>query len=177
MPTHVAVVRSENGSFSATFPDYPQVTVDAATAGEALDRSRDALEEHLATLPLDRRVATPATLPEVLAGLAGPAAAVEITVQPPRGPAVRVNITLPEDLLRAVDAAAQAHSMPRSRFLARAVEAVITGERHDGVRVPLDEDVLRAVDAAARAHDMNRLRFLARLIETGVTRTRHCPEP
>jgi hypothetical protein len=176
MPTHIAIVRSEPGRFRARVPDYPTIVVEGDELGTVLEQTRQTLVDHLATLPVDERAGRPVPLQEVLADLAGPAAAVELTVPSPQAPAVRINITLPEDLLRAVDRAAEAHSMPRSRFLARAVEATITGERHGGVRIPLSEEVLRAVDDAARAHDVNRVPFLARLIETTVARTRHCPE-
>lgn len=173
MSTHVLVIRQESERVRGSFPDYPSLTVEAGSFAEALTLARQLLEEHLSVLPLDERVPTPRTLGEVLTELSGPVAAVEITVTESRSPAVRINITLPEDLLLAVDRAAEAHSLSRSRFLARAVEAVVAGDRHDGLHLPLNSDLLAAVDTAAQAHQMNRLPFLIRLIETAVSRSTH----
>ena len=44
--------------------------------------------------------------------------------------AVRVNITLPEDVLKAIDAFAEAHGLTRSGFLVRAAKHEI-GHAHD----------------------------------------------
>jgi len=53
-----------------------------------------------------------------------------VTVDTPSGKVVRVNVTLPESLLRRIDAAARARQVSRSAFLARAAEGALEGERH-----------------------------------------------
>lgn len=51
-----------------------------------------------------------------------------VTPAPPKGRAIRANITVEEGLLTEIDAYAESHSMTRSAFLANAArEAMATG--------------------------------------------------
>jgi predicted RNase H-like HicB family nuclease len=173
MPTLVLVIRKDEDRIRASFPDYPTVVVDADTVDDVITRARDAVEEHLAALPVEERVPVPRTPADVLDEVSGPVIVKELTVVAPQGPTVRVNITIPEDLLQAVDRAAEAHGMSRSRLLAKSVEATITGRRHGGIVIPMSAQTLAAVDAAAAAHEMSRVAFLSRMVETVAGRTSH----
>ncbi|MDQ1307135.1 MAG: hypothetical protein QG671_2967 [Actinomycetota bacterium] len=175
MSGYTAVITRHDDRFHVVFPDVPGLSADGATVEDARAHASQALEDHLASIPVEERIRHSRTLDEILAETTGTAVVVELAVTAPRSPSVRINITIPEDLLRAVDRAAESHSMNRSRFLAKAVEAVVTGQRHQGVQVPLDDETLAAVDRAAEAHQMNRVPFLASLIRTTVARTKHTP--
>jgi predicted DNA binding CopG/RHH family protein/predicted RNase H-like HicB family nuclease len=167
MPTYLAVVTPEPQGFRATFPDFPSLETRAATLDAVRIEAQGLVEEHLATAFGETAGAAPRTLDEV-AALAPGRVLLALGVQAPRSKAVRINITIPEDLLQAVDRSASAHSMSRSRFLAKAVEAVVTGTGHGGVRVRLSESTLAAADQAAGTHQMDRGAFLAGLIEVGL---------
>lgn len=56
------------------------------------------------------------------------AVAVLIPLRSPAKKAVRVNIRLAEDLLRAIDSHAEAHGLTRSGFLAQAAERQMRGD-------------------------------------------------
>ena len=176
MTTFAAVITCRDDRYHATFPDFSALAAEGDTVEQARASARNALEDHVAAVPIDELPAEPTPLDAVLAEATGVAIIVELAVTLPRSPSTRINITIPEDLLQAVDRAAEAHAMSRSRFLAKAVEAVVTGRRHSGVQIPLDSETLAAVDRAAEAHQMDRLPFLASLIRTTVTRSTHSPE-
>lgn len=173
MTMYAAVIAGRNGRYHAAFPDFAGLGAEGDTVEQARTNARTVLEDHVATVAIDELPAEPRSLEAVLAEATGTAIVVELAATPPRSPAVRINITIAEDLLAAVDRAAEAHSMSRSRFLANAVEAVVTGRRHNGIQIPLDDETLAAVDRAAEAHRMNRIPFLASLIRSTVTRTAH----
>jgi predicted RNase H-like HicB family nuclease len=172
MPTYLAIVTTEPAGFRATFPDFAGLEAQAATLEALRMEAQGVVEEHLATAFEDAARLTPKTLDEVAPSAPG-AVILALGVQTPKSKAVRINITIQEDLLQSVDRSAAAHNMSRSRFLAKAVESVVTGRRHGGIQIPLSEEILTAVDRAAKAHHMNRIAFLAKSIESVVTGRRH----
>jgi predicted RNase H-like HicB family nuclease len=115
-----------DGGYSASFPDAPDCTLKARDLTELLLGSRQALAAHL------QRIAD--------AGDAWPAPTRVEDLQLDKGvipllvdvvvedTPVRVNISLGENLLQRLDAAAAARSMTRSGFIAHAVKASL-GER------------------------------------------------
>jgi predicted RNase H-like HicB family nuclease len=131
MPTYLAVLKSTPRGFRATFPDLPAVRAEGATLEAVRVEAQAALEEHLAGNASS--AAEPRTLDQI-APLAPGAVVLALGVHVARSKAVRINITIPEDLLAAVDRAAEAHSMSRSRFLALGVEALVAGGGHAGGR-------------------------------------------
>jgi metal-responsive CopG/Arc/MetJ family transcriptional regulator/predicted RNase H-like HicB family nuclease len=173
MAAYTAVITRCGDRFHAVLADFPALVADGATIEEARTRASRALEDHLATVGADTVPTRARPLDAVLAEVTGTAIVVELAVTSPKSPSIRINITIPENLLTAVDRAAEAHGMSRSRFLAKAVEAVVTGQRHQGIQIPLDDETLAAVDRAAEAHQMNRVPFLSALIKSTVTRTAH----
>ncbi|HWQ10855.1 MAG TPA: type II toxin-antitoxin system HicB family antitoxin [Holophaga sp.] len=167
MLTHIAVIARKAKGYQATFPDFPGHEVEGATLEEVRIQAQGALEEYLATNFEEGKTAKAKSLDEVALKAEG-GILLALSVNEPKSRAVRINITIPEDLLAAVDRAAEAHDMSRSRFLAKAVEAMVAGRRHGGIQVPLSEEALAAVDKAAEAHHMDRPRFLSGLIEVAV---------
>jgi predicted DNA binding CopG/RHH family protein len=65
----------------------------------------------------------PSTLESVMADMENRGAvAILVTLKVPAGKAVRINVTLPEDVLERIDAFAAAQGLSRSGFLARAAK-------------------------------------------------------
>jgi predicted RNase H-like HicB family nuclease len=118
---YVAIIERGASGYGAFFPDVPGCTSAGATVQEAAENAEQALHGHL-TLNLEHGE----SLPEATALDAIPAdpeideaARILVRFDIP-GRAVRVNITLPEDLLEAVDRFAKGHGYTRSGLLAHA---------------------------------------------------------
>jgi predicted RNase H-like HicB family nuclease len=118
MTAYVAILRKQPGTdYAVDFPDFPG----CITAGKTLDEARqmavEALTFHIEGMIEDGGpVPAPSRLDEVMADpdhRDGVAVLIDVPV---RRPAVRVNVSLPADLLEAIDRI----SDNRSRFLADA---------------------------------------------------------
>ncbi|WP_163268052.1 type II toxin-antitoxin system HicB family antitoxin [Chelativorans alearense] len=121
----IALIHEEDGVFGISFPDFPGCVSTGATLDEAMARGAQALTFHIEgmvedeeSLPLLRTPAQIKADPELAEDTAG-AVLVAVPVELP-GKAVRVNITLDEHLLAAIDRAAGAQGSSRSGFLAEA---------------------------------------------------------
>ncbi|MDZ7872791.1 MAG: type II toxin-antitoxin system HicB family antitoxin [Rhizobium sp.] len=122
--------KDPNSDYGVSFPDFPGV----ATAGTDLDDARRMAEEALAfhvegMIEDGEAIPEPSSLEAIMSDSGNSdAVAVLIPLRTPAKKAVRVNITLAEDLLRAIDAHAEAHGLTRSGFLARAAEQQMTSD-------------------------------------------------
>ncbi|CAH1665708.1 MULTISPECIES: type II toxin-antitoxin system HicB family antitoxin [unclassified Chelatococcus] len=133
MSYYTAIIdRSEDGAFGASFPDLPGATAMADTLDEAIDAAREALRdwvevavENGVTVPAPRDAADIVKDADVKDLLAAGAILVGVPLVARRGRAVRVQITLDEGTLAAVDEAARRTKDTRSGFLARAAIAEI----------------------------------------------------
>lgn len=115
------VERAADGGFGVFFPDLPGCTSGGDSVQEAARNAEEALQSHVDLLaeggdPLPEpsdldRLAVDADVQE--------AARLLVRVEPPRR-AVRVNVTIAEDLLAAVDRFAERRGLTRSGFLAQA---------------------------------------------------------
>jgi predicted RNase H-like HicB family nuclease len=123
MRPYIALIHKETDSaFGVSFPDLPG----CISAGDTLDEARAMAAEALA-LHLDGMVADGEAVPEpstldVIMSDPQNRDAVAVLVDPPRANAraVRLNITLPDDLVDQIDRHAEANGMTRSGFLASA---------------------------------------------------------
>lgn len=125
MASAVAFLHHEDGVWGISFPDYPGCISTGATVDEALLRGGQALALHIGGLSengLD--IPAPRSAEDILADPRfdedrrdAVVAAVPIDLP---GRAVRINITMDESLLSAVDRAARATGSSRSGFLAEA---------------------------------------------------------
>ena len=124
MAAYLALIHKEaRGGYTVSFPDFPG----CAAAGETLDEARAQAAGALA-LHLDRMIAAgepsppPSELEEVMRERRR-RDSVAVLVDAPLRPAkiARVNITLPEDVLRALDAYAAREGYTRSGLIAKAV--------------------------------------------------------
>jgi predicted RNase H-like HicB family nuclease len=116
--------KDPDSDYGVSFPDFPGV----ATAGTDLDDARRMAEEALAfhvegMIEDGEAIPEPSSLEAIMSDPENSdAVAVLIPLRGPAKKAVRVNITLAEDLLRAIDSHAEAHGVTRSGFLAQAAE-------------------------------------------------------
>ena len=123
MSEYIALIHKEPGSdFGVSFPDFPG----CISAGKTLDEARAAAAEALA-LHIEGMIEDGETIPaastlETVMAERAHRDAVAFLVKAPaqHARAVRVNITLPEDVLAEVDKEAGRQGLSRSAFLARA---------------------------------------------------------
>lgn len=128
MRNYIGLIHKDAESdYGVSFPDFPGVV----TAGTDLDDARRMAEEALA-LHVEGMVEDGEAIPEpssLEAVMADPdhkdVVAILVSLKADARKAVRINITLPEDVLREVDAFAEAEGLTRSGFLARAARAAM----------------------------------------------------
>jgi predicted RNase H-like HicB family nuclease len=125
MSQYIGLIHKEAKSdYGVSFPDFPGVV----TAGKDLDDARAMAEEALALhieglLADGEAIPEPSTLEAVMAdpdNKAGVAILVSAKTEAPK--CVRVNVTLPEDVLAQIDKYAEARGLSRSGFLAQAAK-------------------------------------------------------
>jgi predicted RNase H-like HicB family nuclease len=124
MRHYIALIHKDPDSdFGVSFPDFPGCVSAGSTLQEAFTMATEALSGHIAcmaeegfSIPEPSLVDTVAADPDNRDGVI-----VLVPAPEPAGRVVRVNITLPEPLLRRIDA----QTDNRSRFLARAAERVL----------------------------------------------------
>ncbi len=123
MATYIALLRKEEDSdYGVSFPDFPGCVTGGSSLDEAMRMAREALELHIEGLLEDGEVIpAPSTADEILENpehVDGVASLVTVREISPR--AVRVNITLPGDVLEEIDKAVEREKTTRSGFLAEA---------------------------------------------------------
>lgn len=130
MHSYIALIHKEKKSdFGVSFPDFPGCVTAGSTLQEAADMAAEALELHIEGM-VDEGGAIPEPSPIEMI-MADPenrdGVAVLVTPRTERSPSVRVNITLPEDTLKAIDAYAERNGYTRSGLIAHASQAMIRG--------------------------------------------------
>jgi predicted RNase H-like HicB family nuclease len=128
MRSYIGLIHKDAESdFGVSFPDFPGVV----TAGTDLDDARNMAEEAL-TLHIEgmaedgEAIPAPSSLDEVMAdpdNTGGVVIVVSVKTEQPK--AVRVNVTLPEDVLEQIDKYAEAHGFTRSGLLAQAAKKLM----------------------------------------------------
>lgn len=124
MASYIGLIRKDTDSdFGVDFPDFPGCVSAGTTLDEARRMSQEALELHVSGMVEDgEELPAPSSLEGIMADPEnGDAVAFLVTLQEPADRTVRVNITLPERLLRRIDERAT----NRSAFLARAAEKAL----------------------------------------------------
>ena len=130
MTHYIALIHKEPGSdFGVSFPDLPGCITAGATLEEAREMAAEALAFHLEGLAQDGEAApAPPTLETIMTERENrDAVAILVDLPETPGRSVRINITLPEDVLRQIDRFAANHGLTRSRFLARAARKELAG--------------------------------------------------
>ena len=125
MKSYIALIHKDPDSdYGVSFPDLPG----CVTAGRDLDEAKAFAEEvlslHVAGLADDgEAVPEPSSLEIVMADKSNrDAVAVLVAAKGLAARAVRVNITVPDDMLARIDAYAEQHGMTRSGFLVHAAK-------------------------------------------------------
>ncbi len=125
MRNYIGLIHKDADSdYGVSFPDFPGVV----TAGTDLDDARRMAEEALA-LHVEGMIEDGEAIPEpssLEAIMAGPenkdGVAILVSLRAEAKKAVRLNITLPEDVLKEIDAFAESQGLTRSGFLAIAAK-------------------------------------------------------
>ena len=125
MPLAYALIQEEAGVAGISFPDFPGVVTTGRTAEEAIRRGSEALSSRVrgmaeggGAIPMLRSIAELRADPEFVSGAADAVVALVPFDLPAR--AVRINVSMDEHLLRAIDRAAAASGQSRSAFIADA---------------------------------------------------------
>ena len=128
MRSYIGLIHKDADShFGVSFPDFPGVI----TAGTSLDDARAMAEEaltfHIEGLAEDEEaIPEPSGLEEIMSdsdNRSGVAILVSVKTDQPK--AVRVNVTLPGDVLEQIDKFAEAHGFTRSGFLTQAAKKLM----------------------------------------------------
>jgi len=132
MPNFIAVVHKEPTSdYGVSFPDFPGCITAGKTIDEAKDMASEVLLLHLEGLREDgEQLPAPTNLENIVADPENAEAVAFLVVSVPdaQGKAKRINITMPEETLRRVDAAAKRRGLSRSSFLTRAAQKAMEQE-------------------------------------------------
>jgi predicted RNase H-like HicB family nuclease len=128
MNQYIALIhKAADSDYGVSFPDFPGAITAGATLDEARAMAEEALGFHLDGLIADgEAIPEPSSLEQVMADAAnrdGVAFLVPVRTAPAR--IVRVNVTLPQDVLAKIDRYAKEHGFTRSGFLAQAARRAI----------------------------------------------------
>ena len=119
MTAYIALLRKQTDSdFGVEFPDFPGCITAGVTLEDARSMAAEALQFHVEGMMKDGDpIPEPSGLDEVLIDPRYSGAAAVLVDVPTRRPrSIRVNISVPEDVLQAIDRVTD----NRSRFLAEA---------------------------------------------------------
>lgn len=125
-----ALIHEENEVFGISFPDFPGCISGGSSAEDAIRKGSEALTFHVAgmvedgdPLPVLRSLVELQADPDFKEAAAGAALALVPFDLPAKS--VRVNISIDENLLSAIDAAARSAGQSRLSFLAEAARSKI----------------------------------------------------
>jgi predicted RNase H-like HicB family nuclease len=125
MRQYVGLIHKEAESdYSVSFPDFPGCITAGGDLDEARAMAEEALALHVEGLAEDGEAAPePSSLESVMAdSLNRAGVAILVPVRSAATKTMRVNITLPEDILTAIDGYAERHGLSRSGFIAKAAK-------------------------------------------------------
>ncbi|HLY55515.1 MAG TPA: type II toxin-antitoxin system HicB family antitoxin [Stellaceae bacterium] len=131
MADYIALIyKDEDSDYGVSFPDFPGCITAGSTLDEARALAAEALQFHVEGLAEDGTVIpAPSPLDAVMAERENrDAVAFLVPLKTPAARAVRVNVTLAEDTLAAIDRYAEAHGYTRSGFIAAAARRVMAEE-------------------------------------------------
>lgn len=128
MTHYIALIHKDADSdYGVSFPDLPGCVTAGSTLDEARAMAAEALAFHVEGMTADgEAIPEPSSLEAVMRDPENrDGVAILVDLPPAAAKAVRVNITLPEDALRAIDQFAEAHGQTRSGFLVAAAKKVL----------------------------------------------------
>ena len=131
MHHYIALIHKEEGSdYGVSFPDIPGCITVGADLDEARARAEEVLAFHVEGMTEDGdAIPEPSGLEQVMADRENrDGVAILVSLKATTVRAVRVNVTIPEDMLDRLDRFAAEHGMSRSGFLTHAArKAMETG--------------------------------------------------
>ncbi|AZO00584.1 type II toxin-antitoxin system HicB family antitoxin [Mesorhizobium sp. M9A.F.Ca.ET.002.03.1.2] len=128
MRHYIGLIHKEADSdFGVSFPDFPGVVTAGVNLDDARAMAEEALAFHVEGLVEDgEAIPEPSSLEEVMSdkdNLSGVAILVALKTEATK--VVRVNVTIPEDVLNQIDHYAERHGYSRSGFLTAAAKKVM----------------------------------------------------
>src|ERR1700682_6694219 len=125
MRHYIALIHKDADSdYGVSFPDLPGVITAGSNLDEARKMATEALEFHLEGLAQDGEAAPePSSLEEIMA-IAENKDSVAVLIDAPAAQvkSVRINVTMPADVLDEIDQYAEREGFTRSGFLAQAAK-------------------------------------------------------
>jgi predicted RNase H-like HicB family nuclease len=131
MRRYIALIQKEADSdYGVSFPDFPGCVTAGPDLDEACSFAEEALALHLRGMAEDGEAMPEPSSLETVMGERENRDAVAILVPAPAqaARAVRVNITIPEDALQAIDQYAADHGLTRSGFMVSAARRAMGPE-------------------------------------------------
>ncbi|BDA86653.1 HicB family protein [Aureimonas sp. SA4125] len=128
MTSYIAIIHKDSDSdFGVSFPDFPGCISGGRDLDEARAMAGEALALHLVGMDADGdTIPEPSSLDAVMANAANrDGVAILVTVPERVRKSVRVNVTFPEDTLRAIDMAAEERGLTRSGFLLESAKSAM----------------------------------------------------
>jgi len=129
----IVIHKDPDSDYGVTVPDLAGCFSTGGSVDEALSQAQEAIEGHIEALMLDgKAISTPKSIqhhqqnPDYVDGIW---ALVLVDITKLSGKARRINITLPERILRLVDNYASQHGKSRSKFIAEAAMEYIGSAR------------------------------------------------
>ncbi|MGE4538667.1 MAG: type II toxin-antitoxin system HicB family antitoxin [Desulfovibrio sp.] len=125
---YIGIIHKEpDSAYGVSFPDFPGCVTAGDTLEQARDMAREALAFHVRGMREDGDdLPRPSGLDAIMADPDyADGVAILVSLPSPKPKNVRVNIMLPEDDLRAIDAMARQEGVSRSSFLLRAARATL----------------------------------------------------
>lgn len=130
MRYYIGIIHKDDESdFGISFPDFPGCVSAGADLSELAAMGEEALRGHVELMVSEGiAIPEPSSMDEVMQDPDN-RSGTPVLVPAPQvsAKAVRVNITLPEDALREIDAYAEAQGFTRSGFLLKAARRVLEG--------------------------------------------------
>lgn len=126
----IVIHKDSDSDYGVTFPDIPGCFSAGSTIEEAINMAQEAAECHIEGMLIDLEpIPTPSNIdihktnPDYKKGLW---ALIEVDISKLSLKSKRINITMPERLVRVVDQYANKHGSSRSGLLAQAVTEYMT---------------------------------------------------
>jgi predicted RNase H-like HicB family nuclease len=141
MRRFVGLVHKGKSGYGVSFPDFPGCVSAARSIEAVVEKGAEALRFHAEGMIEDGQAIPPPSSVEKLR--ANPefaedfadAVVVLVPMLPPRARAVRLNVSLDEGLVSAIDSAAGKTGLTRSGYLAEAARRMLVDETVGGVMV------------------------------------------
>jgi predicted RNase H-like HicB family nuclease len=131
MASYVALIHKDPSSdFGVSFPDFPGCITAGKTIDDARVMAEEALTFHIEGMIEDgETIPAPASLDEIMKIRENKEAIAFLVDAKIAERAIRINVSIPEKELKAIDAYAQTHGLSRSGLFLKAAKLAIAEDR------------------------------------------------